>query len=102
MTEQQERIWNFLQENAVGYPNAIYVSDLAERLGIAPFGTNNDDLRAEIRNMLVNEGLPIGTSRTGVFIITSEDERARAIRWVDRDTTAKVTALRGIELFSAL
>ena len=102
MTELQERIWSYLQENAIGYANAIHVYDLAEELNMDHVGTNDDDLRMEIRSMLVNEGLPIGTSKDGVFIITTEDERERAIRWVDRDTAAKITALRNIELFRTL
>lgn len=101
MTELQEQIWNYLQEHAVGYANAIHVYDLAYELGIDPHGTNNDDLRAELRFMLIEEELPIGTCQAGVFIITNEDERERAIRWVDRDVTSKVTALRNVELYQA-
>ena len=102
MTEIQEQIWNYLQSNAVGYQNAIHVYHLAEALELDHIGTNDDNLRMEIRNMLIDEGFPIGTCQSGVYIITNEDERERAIRWVDRDTTAKVTALRNITLYRAL
>ncbi len=101
MTEQQDQIWKYLRENAVGYANAIRVSKLAEELGLEHIGTNDDILRMEIRNMLIQERCPIGTCKAGVFIITTEEERERAIKWVDRNTTAKVTALRDIELFNA-
>jgi hypothetical protein len=90
MTEQQSQIWNYLTEHSVGISNAIHIADLAEALGFEPYGTNNDDLRGIIKDMVMEELLPIGTCQDGVFIFTNEAERESAARFVERQTRANV------------
>jgi len=90
MNEEQQRIWNHLREHAVGRHNAIHINDLADSLGFPPNGTNNDDVRKFIKDMVMNENLPIGTCQDGVFLFTNENEREEAARFVDRRTRASV------------
>ena len=97
MTPEQQRIWNYLINNCIGYNNAQSVSIIAHACGYADHGTNNDDFRATVTDMIVNHNKPIGSSRNGYFIITTEDDRQRAINWIDRDK--KVDALRNVQLY---
>lgn len=90
MDENQERIWNYLEEHAVGRNSAVHIADLADNLGFPPNGTNNDDIRRMIKDMVMNENLPIGTCQDGAFLFTNEQEREAAARFVERKTRASV------------
>ena len=46
--------------------------------------------------MIVNHDQPIGSCQKGYFIITTEEERQKAINWVDR--SKKVKALQKVHL----
>ena len=81
MNDEQIAIWNFLTENAVGRNNA---------LGLPPNGTNNDDVRRLITDMVMNRNRPIGSCSDGVFLFTNEEEREEAARFVERRTKAGV------------
>ena len=95
MTAEQRRIWDYMTTHCVGINNVQNVSTIAHACGYGDYGTNNDDFRAIITNMVVNELLPIGSCRNGYFIFTSLDERQKAINWVNRNK--KVEALQTIQ-----
>lgn len=95
MTNEQQRIWDYMTTHCVGINNVQNVSTIAHACGYDDYGTNNDNFRAIITNMVVNELLPIGSCRNGYFIFTSLDERQIAIDWVDRNK--KVRALLQIQ-----
>lgn len=95
MTDEQQRIWDYMTANCVGINNVQNVATIANACGYDNFGTNNDNFRAIITNMVVNEKLPIGSCRNGYFLITSEEERQTAINWVNRNK--KVQALQQIQ-----
>lgn len=97
MTQEQQTIWDYLTANCVGIDNAQYVAIIAQECGFRPFGTNNDDFRAIVTDMVVNHQKPIGSCRKGYFHITTEDERKKAINWVDRNK--KVRVLQNIQLY---
>lgn len=97
MNDEQKKIWNYLTANCVGLNNAQNVATIANACGYDDYGTNNDDFRAIITNMVVNEKLPIGSCRNGYFLITSEEERQTAINWVNRNK--KVETLETIKLY---
>lgn len=90
MNDEQIAIWNFLTENAVGRNNAIHISDVANSLGFPPNGTNNDDVRRLITDMVMKRNRPIGSCSDGVFLFTNEEEREEAARFVERRTKAGV------------
>jgi hypothetical protein len=71
MNEQQQAIWNYLRVHAVGKRNAVHMNKIASDLEIPDYGTNNDDVRASIAD-LVDKGQPIGTCRDGAFLTTNE------------------------------
>ena len=56
MTQKQQTIWNYLTTNCVGINNAQNVATIAQGCDYAPHGTNNDNFRAIVTNMVVNEG----------------------------------------------
>lgn len=90
MNEEQQRIWTYLTEHAVGRHNTIHMSELAELLGYEPIGTNNDDVRRILTKMVIDVNLPIGTCRDGVFLFTNEEEREEAASFVERRTKSSV------------
>lgn len=95
MTDEQQRIWDYMTANCVGINNVQNVATITNACGYENHGTNNDDFRAVITNMVVNEMLPIGSCRNGYFIFTTMEERQIAINWVDRNK--KVQALQQIQ-----
>lgn len=95
MTQEKQRIWEYLTQNCVGIGNVQNVSTIAHACGFNDHGTNNDDFRAVITDMVVNENKPIGSCRDGYFIFTSEEEKQKAINWVNRNK--KVDALQQIQ-----
>lgn len=95
MTTEQQRIWDYMTSHCVGINNVQNVSTIAHACGYADHGTNNDNFRAIITKMVINERLPIGSCRNGYFIFTSLDERQKAINWVNRNK--KVEALQTIQ-----
>lgn len=91
MNEQQQAIWNYLQEHAVGKRNAVHINKIASDLEIADYGTNND-IRTSIADLVIDKGKPIGTCRDGAFLITTETEKEEAAQFLDRHTRS--TAIR--------
>lgn len=97
MTPKQQMIMDYLLANCKGINNAKNVADIAHACGYADYGTNNDDFRATVTDMIVNHDQPIGSCQKGYFIITTEEERQKAINWIDR--SKKVEALQRVPLY---
>lgn len=95
MTQEKQRIWEYLTQNCVGIGNVQNVSTIAHACGFNDHGTNNDDFRAIITDMVVNGRKPIGSCKNGYYIFTTIEERQTAINWVDR--SKKVRALQQIQ-----
>jgi hypothetical protein len=88
MKPEQIRIWNHLVENAQGMNRAIHIAVIAQQLHIPQNGTNNDNIRRWIKEMVLNHQRPIGTCANGAFIILTNIEREEAARFVERRTVA--------------
>lgn len=97
MTEEKQKIWDYLIQNCLGAENAKSVADIASACGYPSFGTNDDKFRAIITDMVKTNKKPIGSCHAGYFVIRTEDERQKAIQWVKRDS--KVVALEEVELY---
>lgn len=98
MNTEQQHIWDYLVANALGKNNAKPINKIAEDLGIPPKGTNNDDVRGWIKDMVINHGKPIGTLKTGAFIILTEAEKEEAAQFLERNTAAN--ALRRNQIYT--
>ena len=68
MTTEQNVIWDYLKANALGHANAIHYPPIAEVIGVRCIGSNCQNVRSIIKEMVEINGLPIGTSKQGVFI----------------------------------
>ncbi len=59
----------------VGKANAMSVAALENAIGGTPSGTNNDDTRGLVKDMIMNDHVPIGsTSYHGYWLIDSDNE----------------------------
>ncbi|OWY25532.1 hypothetical protein C7N43_20235 [Sphingobacteriales bacterium UPWRP_1] len=100
MKTEQGKIWDYLlAENALGRSCAINVPTIANALGVLPHGTNNDDVRAWIRSLVIDFGKQIGTSNKGVFIIVDEDDLQTAINFV-KNHDDRVAAIKRNGIYS--
>ncbi len=90
MNKEEQQIWEYLKVNSVGRNNAIHIADLANNLGFPPNGTNSDDVRRQIKDMVMDLNLPIGTCQDGAFLFTNEEEREEAACFVERRTRTGV------------
>ena len=88
MTVEQVNIWNYLVANAQGMQHAVHIADIAQGIGVPPYGTNNDNVRKWIKQMVLIHGSPIGTCRNGAFLIMTDIEREEAAQFVERRTVA--------------
>ena len=55
MTREQVRIWDYLVEHAQGMNRAIHIAVIAQELAILPNGTNNDNVRRWIKQMVITQ-----------------------------------------------
>lgn len=95
MNQEQQRIWEYLIREALGRNNAKHISEIANAIGVPHRGTNNDDVRGWIKDMVVNYQRPIGTCPDGAFIILTDDEREEAARFLERNSISTVVRRNG-------
>jgi hypothetical protein len=100
MNEKQNEIWKYLQTNALGKSNPIKMRNLAAQVGIPAYGSNDQNLRYLIREMVVVHRLPIGTSSRGCFIILSEDDRNTSVQYLQRNFGDRIIALNEVDLYN--
>jgi len=100
MTEIQQSILELLENRAVGRNNVIKQHDIAQILSIPPYGTNDDNVRGYIRDMVIIYRCPIGTCNRGVFLITNEQERGIAIKYIGDKNPDRVEILRQVPLYT--
>jgi hypothetical protein len=76
MNEEQQRIWDYLIENAIGYENRKSSSEIRDALNLESGGPTNEHVRDLIRDMIFNHGCLIGSLmfRKGYWIIQNELE----------------------------
>ena len=76
MNDEQQSIWNYLNQNAVGYDNRKSSSEIRDTLNLASGGPTNEHVRDLIRDMIFNHGCLIGSLmfRKGYWIIVNEHE----------------------------
>lgn len=95
MTPEQILIWDYLVANALGINLAKNMSTIATCLGFPPKGTNNDNVRNWIKDMVITHGKPIGTCLNGAFIILNDVERETAASFVERENRADAVRSNG-------
>jgi hypothetical protein len=95
MTTKQNEIWDFLVTNAVGLQNVVNIDDIATGIGEPPQGTNNDNVRNWIKQMVIKHNKPIGTCKDGVFLVTTDVEREIAAKFVERVNRANAVRSNG-------
>jgi len=71
-------------ENALGHSNAIHYPPIAELIGVQCIGSNCQNIRSIIKEMVEEHGLQIGTSKKGIFVNISEEDITVATNWVER------------------
>lgn len=95
MKQKQIEIWNYLTKNALGIDYAKHIEVIASAIGEPPQGTNNDNVRNWITDMVLNHGKPIGTCIDGAFIILNDTEREIAAKFVERNNRANAVRNNG-------
>jgi hypothetical protein len=76
MNEEQQSIWDYLIENAIGYENRRSSSEIRDALNLESGGPTNEHVRELIRDMIFNHGCLIGSLmfRKGYWVIQNEHE----------------------------
>lgn len=74
MNHEQRLIWNYLSSYAQGKSNAKKAKIIHQETGVPAGGKTYEHIRELINDMIDNEGCLIGSSRSGFFIIETEDE----------------------------
>ena len=76
MNEEQVRILDYLNQNAIGYENRKSSSEIRDALNLESGGPTNEHIRDLIRDMILNHGCLIGSLmfKKGYWIIQNEVE----------------------------
>jgi len=76
MNIEQQIIWEYLSQSAVGYDNRKSSSEIRDALNLESGGPTNEHIRDLIRDMIFNHGCLIGSLmfRKGYWIIVNEHE----------------------------
>ncbi len=76
MNEEQRRILDYLNNNAIGYSNRKSSTEIRDALNLDSGGPTNEHVRDLIRDMIFNHGCLIGSLmfRKGYWIIENEEE----------------------------
>ncbi len=61
MNEEQVRILDYLNQNAIGYENRKSSSEIRDALNLESGGPTNEHIRDLIRDMILNQGCLIGS-----------------------------------------
>lgn len=86
MNEEQHRIFDYLNANAIGYNNRKASTDIRENCGLQSGGVTNEHVRDLIRDMILNHGSCIGSImwHDGYWIIQTEEELEMATRSLEQ------------------
>lgn len=76
MTEEQRRVWDYLNQFAQGYENRKSSSEIRDALMLESGGPTNEHVRDLIRDMILNHNCCIGSKmyKSGYWIIINEEE----------------------------
>ncbi len=79
MNEEQNAILDYLNQNAIGYNNRKSSTEIRESLNLESGGVTNEHVRDLIRDMILNQGVCIGSLMwdSGYWIIQDEEELNR-------------------------
>jgi len=97
MNEEQQRILDYLNKNAVGYTNCKTSETIRTFLDLPSGGKTYEFVRELIRDMILARGSLIGSSSKGYWIIQNHDELDKAINHLNsrvREINVRVEALR--------
>ena len=93
MNGEQERIWEYLNQNAIGCGNSKSSSEIRDALNLESGGPTNEHIRDLIRDMIFNYGCLIGSLmfKKGYWIIVNKDE----LKMVIRQLNSRANGVRG-------
>ncbi len=86
MNDEQQKIWNYLNQNATGYDNKKSSSEIRDALDLESGGPTNEHVRDLIRDMIFNHGSLIGSLmfKKGYWIIINEQELENVINQLNK------------------
>lgn len=82
MNDEQQRIWDYLNQNAIGYDSRKSSSEIRDFLKMKSGGPTNEHIRDLIRDMILNHGSYIGSLmyQKGYWIISTKKELEEVIK----------------------
>jgi len=85
MNNEQQSIWDYLNQNAVGYDNRKSSSEIRDASNLESGGPTNEHVRDLIRDMIFAHGCLIGSLmfRKGYWIIVNEQELKMVIHHLE-------------------
>lgn len=79
MNNEQQLIWNYLSQNAMGRINIKTVRQIRAALGLNPGGLTHEYIRTLIRDMVNQHSCLIGSNNRGFWAISSIAEATETI-----------------------
>ena len=82
MNEEQQAIWYYLNQNALGYSNRKTSTEIRNACELESGGATNEHVRDLIRDMIFNHNCSIGSVMwgSGYWIIQNETELNRVVQ----------------------
>lgn len=82
MNEEQQTLWEYLRNNAIGYDARRSSTEIREDCGFESGGVTNEHVRDLIRDMILNHNCCIGSIMwvDGYWIVQNEHELEMSIK----------------------
>ena len=86
MDDEQQSIWEYLNQNAIGYNLRKTSTEIRETCHLNSGGPTNEHIRDLIRDMILNHGRCIGSImyKDGYWVIQNEEELNRVTVSLER------------------
>jgi hypothetical protein len=86
MNEEQQRIFDYLSLNAIGYENRKTSTDIRETCDLHSGGVTNEHVRDLIRDMILHHSCCIGSLmwHDGYWIIQTDEELEMAVNSLEK------------------
>ena len=99
MNQEQLRIWDYLNNHALGYGNRKSSDEIRDELNLESGGPTNEHIRDLIRDMILHHNCCIGSKmyKSGYWVIISEEELQDVVTSLRNRANGVVERVKALE-----
>lgn len=97
MNEEQQLIWDYLNQYARGHKKRKSSDEIRDELNLESGGRTNEHIRDLIRDMILNHNCCIGSDNIGYWVLTNEKELNEVVTSLRNRATEVVKRAKALE-----